>query len=220
MINKKALLFDLDGTVVDSCSAIVDFLPGQFQEKFGIKVEENTVRKYFPNGWKDAVKKMARDSGRELSVEEIDEFVINGRKIKNKYKFDIFPGVREIMTEAKENNIPMALCSNNFIADLEDIISENGLKQFFDLIVGDDMVEKSKPEPDMFLYAAEKFQIEPKDCVVFEDSSTGIKAAKAAGMPVIAVSTGAMKREDLLRFEPTVCVDSLEEINLDKALNL
>lgn len=88
-----------------------------------------------------------------------------------------------------------------------------GLKKYFDIRVNGNDVKKSKPNPDLYLLAAEKLGVKPKECVVIEDSVTGIHAAKNAGMFCIAVPNKYIKNGDFSKAD--IIVKSLKEIDLD-----
>jgi beta-phosphoglucomutase-like phosphatase (HAD superfamily) len=86
-----------------------------------------------------------------------------------------------------------------------------GLTEFFDVVVTVDEVSKTKPDPEIFLKAAEKLGVKPTDCVVVEDSIFGVKAAKAADMGCVAVTQGAYKADELAQANPDLIVNSLSQ---------
>ena len=99
--------------------------------------------------------------------------------------------------------LPKAVASNSTSDLLTLILSTTGLiDYFFGCIFGADMVKHGKPAPDLYLAAAEKLGVDPKSCLVIEDSPTGVKAAKAAGMSVLGFTGGGASfvgHEDVLR---------------------
>ncbi len=93
----------------------------------------------------------------------------------------IKPGIIELLTYLKEKKISVAIASSTSVQIVIDEIREAGLLHYFDVIVGGDMVERSKPAPDIFLLAAKMLGINPSRCCVIEDSYNGIIAAYTAG---------------------------------------
>jgi beta-phosphoglucomutase family hydrolase len=91
-------------------------------------------------------------------------------------------GIPEFLQELKNNNILIGLASSSPLDNIELVLSKLGIINFFNAIVSGENVSKPKPAPDIFLKAAEKLKVSPKNCVVIEDSTHGVAAAKAAGM--------------------------------------
>lgn len=87
----------------------------------------------------------------------------------------------------KEEGYKIGLASSGNMSDIENNLSKHGLKKYFDVIASGEEVEFGKPSPDVFLLAAERLNISPKDCLVLEDSKNGIIAAQKAGMKSIMV---------------------------------
>lgn len=102
---------------------------------------------------------------------------------------DILPGVMDNLKELKENGIKTAIGSSS--KNTSAILERVGLKDYFDAVSDGNNITNSKPDPEVFLTAAKKLSVEPKDCIVIEDSDAGIEAAKAGGMYALAV--GAAK---------------------------
>ena len=99
------------------------------------------------------------------------------------------PGFFDILRESKRMGLKVALATSAPKQNRDYILGKLGLENSFDVIVGDEDVEKGKPEPEIYLKTAKNLGVEPKDCLVFEDSIPGITSAKRAGMRVIALST-------------------------------
>jgi HAD superfamily hydrolase (TIGR01509 family) len=97
------------------------------------------------------------------------------------------PGLRQFL--ARHCNAPMAVASNAEPANVSFILKQAGLASCFRAIVDGHQVERPKPFPDVYLRAAELLGAPPEDCIVFEDSYSGIEAARAAGMRVVGLST-------------------------------
>lgn len=105
-------------------------------------------------------------------------------------------GLETFLTELKNDGIKMAMATSATVEDIDFILNKIPIRNDFDEIVNSSMVSKPKPNPQIFLKAAELLNTAPSNCVVFEDSLAGIKAANDAGMKVVAITTGH-KAEDL-----------------------
>lgn len=99
-------------------------------------------------------------------------------------------GLENFLTELKNNGVKMAMATSATVEDIDFILNKVPIRDDFDEIVNSSMVTKPKPNPQIFLKAAELLNVPPERCVVFEDSLAGIKAANAAGMKVVGITTG------------------------------
>jgi HAD superfamily hydrolase (TIGR01509 family) len=111
-------------------------------------------------------------------------------------KIDPMPGLVSLLEKLQELGIPMAVASSSDKAIIDIILEKSGLRKYFEHAVSSSEIGKSKPEPDVFLHAAKLLGVAPENCLVFEDSKNGIKAAKAAGMVCIAYSSGNSGHQD------------------------
>lgn len=185
--NIKGAIFDLDGTLVDSMwvwSKIdIDYL-----ESKGHALPENLnseichlsfaqTANYFKERFSlsDSIDTILKDWN-NMAYNHYSENV----KLKD--------GVKEFLDKLKENNIKIALATSNSVPLLEACLKNNGIYDYFDSITTTDEVSNGKNCPDVYLLAAKKLNVNPKNCIVFEDILPAIKGAKAADMTVIAVS--------------------------------
>ncbi len=99
----------------------------------------------------------------------------------------LVPGVREFL--ARNASLPLALASNAEPANVEFILEESGLRPCFRVVLDGHQVERPKPDPEIYILAARLLHVEPADCIVFEDSETGVRAAKSAGATVVGLTT-------------------------------
>ncbi len=122
-----------------------------------------------------------------MSFDEVEDAVV-ARVIELIGQYDTkMPGVIEILEFFKSNNLKIGLASNSSHNLIEVVLEKVGIKDYFDFLSSAQDVEKGKPDPAVYLYAAKNLGVEPKECLVFEDSIIGITAAKNAGMKVVAV---------------------------------
>jgi len=99
-------------------------------------------------------------------------------------------GLENFLSELKEAGVKMAMASSATMEDINFILNKIPIRDDFETIIDGSRVTKGKPNPQIFLKAAEELHADPANCVVFEDSLAGIKAANAAGMKVVAITTG------------------------------
>jgi len=99
-------------------------------------------------------------------------------------------GLETFLSELKNDGVKMAMATSATVEDIDFILNKVPIRDAFDQIVSSSMVTKPKPNPQIFLKAAELLNVPPERCVVFEDSVAGIKAANAAGMKVVGITTG------------------------------
>ena len=99
-------------------------------------------------------------------------------------------GLENFLTELKDAGIKMAMASSATMEDINFILNKIPIREDFEAIIDGSRVTKGKPNPQIFLKAAEELNADPANCVVFEDSLAGIKAANAAGMKVVGITTG------------------------------
>ena len=193
METKKAsfsAIFDMDGTLVDntpyhfkSWHALFEkYNLGQLsidtyhQEISGIPIMD-TLKRLFPGDGQAQLKALLKEK------EDV---------YKSLYAPFVAPvnGLENFLTELKNAGIKMAMASSATVDDINFILSHVAIREDFNAIIDGSRVSKSKPNPQIFLKAAEELNARPEDCVVFEDSIAGIKAANAAGMKVVGITTG------------------------------
>ncbi len=122
------------------------------------------------------------------------------------------PGAMELIKSLKDNRSPMALASSAPAANIELVIKTLGIENVFQATASDNDVIKGKPDPQVFLLAAERLGVRPESCVVIEDAVAGVKAAKRAGMSCLAVTN---THPAVSLKEADVIVDTLEEVTVN-----
>lgn len=204
-----AALFDFDETIIDLEAEHVaasvalcrergaDFeqLPDSIRRASGTRIidELRLMRAHF--GWGDS-----DDALLARRQELFDE-------ICRTAALEPMPGVREVVRALHARGIPLAITTSAVRGAIEIVLDRIGLRDAFTLIVDGGDVQQGKPDPECFLYTARKLGVAPADCIVFEDSSVGVLAAKRAGMFCIAVrNPTAQTRQDLSAAD--VVVDS------------
>lgn len=183
----KAVIFDMDGVLVDSEPFHIEIEKRQFiLNQVSISDEEHHQFMGIATDvmWKTIVQKYNLKLPAETLIEQNRTESI--RFFSEVSEIPVMPGLVELLEKLKTSNYLLAVASSSFPEIIELILERTGLKKYFQVIVSSQEAGKSKPEPDVFLLAAQKLGVDPSDCLVVEDSANGIKAAQSAGMRCVA----------------------------------
>lgn len=198
MIDTKeysAVIFDMDGVIVDNQKYHL-LAWEQFCLKHSFQCVINTFSaQYFGKSNHEILNALSGQiltSDIALKLGEEKEEVY--RKL---YRNEIKPlnGLVELLKKLKSDNKLVAIASSAPISNIDFVLDSLSIRQYFDVIVDVSMVKNSKPDPEIYLKAADLLNVNPSKCLVFEDSHSGIKAALSAGMNVIAIATTHKKEE-------------------------
>ncbi len=181
----KAVIFDMDGVLVDSqpyhYRADVESMA-----RYGILKDEKFYEAFAGTVTSDRMRTLKNMFGLEASVEEMTELreqmildIIADEDIK------AVRGIPELLRNIKAMGLKTAVASSSSYDLIELVLKKTGIAEYFDLLTSGIDVKRGKPAPDVFLLAAERLGVEPEECLVVEDSENGVKAAKAAGMKAL-----------------------------------
>lgn len=187
-----ALLLDFDGTTVDSEDNWGRAEQRLIAELGGPQPPDREIPSMVGFAIVDTAGTILEVTGRtDLDVEQYAQ-VITDYALEDCLATGVplLPGVADLLTEARASGVPCALVSATFQASL-DAIAATWPEAYFDLILGGDRVEHSKPHPEPYLTAARELGVDPADCVVVEDSPTGAASGLAAGCVVVGVPNKA-----------------------------
>ena len=183
-----ALIFDMDGVIIDS-NPMHRASWVAFNRRYGLETTEE-MHQFMYGKRNDQIVRGFYGDG--ITAEEVEE---RGRAKERLYREMIagrtetmlVPGLRAFLE--RHRDLPMAVGSNAGPQNVAFVLEETGLRPYFRVVVDGHQVHKPKPHPDLYLRAAELLETEPANCIVFEDSHSGVAAALAAGMRVIGLST-------------------------------
>lgn len=184
----KAVLFDMDGLMVDTESLSTEaFINSAKAQGYNMTKEETLKVLGFTKAniyqfWIDYFQGTKVDG--EKLVDNHYEYI---EKVLYTVGPEKMPFVEELLKYLRENNYKIAVASSSDIADIKNNLEKTKLEKYIDAIASGAEVENGKPEPDVFLLAAERLDVDPKDCLILEDSKAGIKAGKASGAKVFMV---------------------------------
>lgn len=194
---KKLIIFDMDGVLLDSETLYMDMNQLFFKQlgaSISIEEHQTFVGISATKMWTYIKDKF----NLKETVEQLKEME-KELKYQTLKSAQLAPtdGVVEFLEELRQNEYTLAIASSSLKKNIDLILSKLDLKNYFDLIVSGEQVVKGKPDPDIFLKVANHYQRLPQECIVIEDSTNGVSAAKAAGMTCIGFYNPGSGKQDL-----------------------
>lgn len=187
LTGKKAILFDLDGTLVDSMWMWGE-IDVEFLGRFGYDCPPELARAIEGMSFSETAAYFKENFDIPMTIEEIKNCWILMSIDKYRKEVPLKPGAGEFLRYCREKNIRTAIATSNGRDMAEAVIESLEIGPYLDTVVTACEVAHGKPEPDIYLEAAKRLGAEPSQCLVFEDIPAGILAGKRAQMPVIAVA--------------------------------
>ncbi|WKN42352.1 HAD family hydrolase [Tunicatimonas pelagia] len=214
-MNSIALLFDMDGVIVDNHEFHLESWL-QFFEKHNIQMtEEEYKAKVNGRTMENIIPKLF---GREMTNEEIWEI---GEEKEALYR-DLYrphikptPGLVTFLSEVVRENTLRTVSTSAPPANVDFTLGQTGLRAYFSTIIDSTMVTHGKPHPEVYLRSAEALGVKPSQCIVFEDAILGIQAGKKAGMKVVGVAS-THTREELEAEDTDLVIDDFCGLTLSQ----
>lgn len=216
MAQIKAVLWDMDGVIADSGpyhlaawqeifgKRGVKYTAEDFKQIFGLR-NDKIIRKTLGE-------ELTKAEVRAIATEKEETFRrMAGRKIKP------LPGALELLKLTKQQGFSMAIASSAPTENIELVTGTLGIAGYFQALVTGHDVTEGKPNPRVFLLAAQRLGVNPANCLVIEDAIAGVAAAKSAGMYCLAVANNH-SRQSLAKAD--LVVDTLETVTLDNIKGL
>ena len=198
MTQKFTVLFDLDGTLIDTAPDLMN-AHNHVMQKFGYETKStNEIRNLVGKGaasmigrslWNQARKELKKIDDEKIKSKMVDEFIdYYGKNIAVESK--LLPGVLEFLKWCKKNNISMAVCTNKTEHFAVDLLKKINVYDYFEYVAGYNTFDYCKPDPRHLTNVIEIIQGELKKSIMIGDSETDSESAKAAGLPFILVEDG------------------------------
>lgn len=183
---KQAVIFDLDGTLVDSMWMwkAIDI---EYLGRFGFECPDDLQKIIEGMSFTETACYFKERFSLECSIEEIKQDWIHMSIEKYRNQVPLKKGAEAFLQYVKSLGVPMGIATSNGRVIVDAVLHSLGIQSYFDVITTGCEVAQGKPAPDIYLKVAEHLKAEPKACLVFEDVPAGICAGKAAGMTVAAV---------------------------------
>lgn len=184
MEQPSLIIFDCDGVLVDS-EVIFNQVLSEDLTARGLNLSLKQTMALFVGGSMESVESIVKDRGIELGDDWIQNIY---DKVMTRLDAGVDPvaGIPELLAYLKKIDMPFCVASNGPVKKMQLTLGQNDLLQYFDKAVFSAYdISSWKPEPDLFLHAANQFSITPRNCLVIEDSDNGTLAAKNAAMPCL-----------------------------------
>lgn len=216
--DKKLILFDLDGTLIDSVPDIAIAINAMLKELNRTLYTESTIRTFIGKGAKELVCSALKNSS--LILNSFDEVLFEKAftLFMNKYGENVcehtvlYGNVSNTLIELKERGYQLALVTNKPERFIAPILERFDLQYLFDICLGGDSLSEKKPHPMPLIYACNKLNIAPTKAVMIGDSKNDILAARSAEMDSIGVTYGYNYEQHISLSKPTKVVDDMSEL--------
>lgn len=218
MVSKQLLLFDLDGTLVNSAPDLAAAVNKMLVALQRSSFDEKLIEDWVGNGAAVLIKRALSGSSEidpalgkalvEQALELFFEYYFKGLSVKT----HLYEGVMETLATLKKAGFPMAVVTNKPERFVAPILNDLKIDSYFVLSVGGDSLPQKKPHPLPLLYACEQLGFQTDNCIMIGDSKNDILAAKAANIKSIGVSYGYNYGEDISLEEPDWVVDDFSKV--------
>ena len=188
--NKCAVIFDLDGTLVDSMWMWKD-IDIEYLGRYGYALPENLQKEIEGMSYTETAIYFKETFGIPESLEEIKHTWYEMAYEKYAHQVPLKPGAGAFLEEMRAREISMGIATSNGRERVDAVVQAHGLSDYISVITTACDVKKGKPAPDIYLHVAGQLKVPPECCLVFEDVPMGILAGKNAGMEVCAVEDPA-----------------------------
>lgn len=206
-----ATIFDMDGVLIDSVGLNWQAYNDVLSSQYGVHVPEDEIGNYVGRTLEDQTALLSHQYHVDIDAVKFDH---DTAMIKQRLFANIQPkpGVVKLLQSLADAGIPRAVGTSMPLEITKARLTTAGIWQFFDAFVTEEDVQNHKPEPDVFLRAADLLHAAYSNCVVFEDAPTGVEAAHRGGLKCLAVVTPIVGRDRLT--DADTIVDSLEQVDL------
>ncbi len=192
----KAIIFDLDGTLIDSMWMWND-IDVQYLGKFGHFVPEDLQKAIEGMSFTETAAYFKERFQLPKTIEEIKRELNEMAYDKYIHEVTLKKGALSFLKKCREKGLKLGIATSNSKEIVSGVIRARGIESYFDCIKTSCDAKKGKPAPDIYLLVADILGVEPKDCLVFEDVPSGILAGKSAGMKVCAVDDLYSRNQDI-----------------------
>ena len=206
----RGLIFDLDGTLANTEMQHYRAWRKTLMANGVVELSMETFLTYVGTSNEKVAGDHVETFGLEKTVEELvrEKQAIYMEAIS---EIELFSGVREFLQQFYKK-LPIALATSSHCREAVAILKAKGILDFFDKVIGGDMVEKRKPDPEIYLQSCDMLGLPPASCVAFEDSTHGVESAHQAGMYVVAIPNSFTKEHYFSGAD--IVVQSIAEIDV------
>lgn len=216
----KVVIFDMDGVIFDSEEfryRVVKKIMNDYNIEMARKEYDLYVGGTLFNMWSDLKDKYSLD----MSVNDLiqrDKNSYYDYLLTNKDLVKSIKGIDALINKLTENGFYLAIASSSPMGVIKLIIDGCGLTGYFKMIVSGDDIKNSKPDPEIFVTTARRIGVNCEECIVIEDSTNGVMAAKAAGMRIIGYINKNSGNQDLSKAD--IIIDSFLSVGVNEIANM
>ncbi|PRX32462.1 HAD superfamily hydrolase (TIGR01509 family)/HAD superfamily hydrolase (TIGR01549 family)/beta-phosphoglucomutase family hydrolase [Orenia metallireducens] len=218
MTELKAVIFDMDGVIIDSEPIHYQVKQILF-EKLGIEMSKEEYSAFIGSSSSEIWAALKEGYNLKESVEDLlakqNQILIESLKSRED---KTVAGIMNLLEELKKNDLKIALASSSPVKVIEVILDKLKIKEYFLETASGESFVKSKPDPEIFLYTADKLEVKSRECLVIEDSKNGVEAAKKAGMKCIGFKNPNSGDQNLSKAD--LIVESIEVIDMETLTDL
>jgi HAD superfamily hydrolase (TIGR01509 family) len=181
-----AAIFDMDGLLLDSERVIMHAWVASAREE-RLVLSELDFLLVVGCGAEESAARLSSLLGGHESFQLVRERARAKLAGQPGVVFPLKPGALQLLALLRQRGVPCAVASSTYVGEVRCRLAKVGVLDYFQAVAGGDEVSRSKPEPDVYLLAAERLGVPPARCLAFEDSDHGAKAAQQAGLRVVVV---------------------------------
>lgn len=208
----SAVVFDLDGTLVDSAGDIAEAVNLTLEDLGLARVSEATVRSWIGEGVRNLVSTALRDAGSEHSLDDVMPGFMRHYHDCLLRSPTLYDGVVETLAALQARGLPLAICTNKPAALVPPLLQHLGIAGYFAHIIGGDSLPQRKPAAEPLLHVAGLLQQPVAACMMVGDSATDLAAANSAGMPIVLVRYGYPRDLDMQAADAVAVIDDMREL--------
>jgi HAD superfamily hydrolase (TIGR01509 family) len=206
----EAVIFDLDGVVIDS-EQIWDDVRERYVRERGGRYDAEAQRAMMGMSSTEWSRFIHEELGVEATPAEINAEVVELMAARYRDQLPVVPGAREAV-ERMAASFPLGLASSSNRPLIDTVLELAGLSMLFRATVSSEEVPRGKPAPDVYVEAGRRLGVEPERCAAIEDSHSGIRSAKAAGMRVVAIPNPHYPPDEDVLAEADIVLTSIEQL--------
>lgn len=203
----KAILFDLDGTLINTTNLIIKSFQHTIRVHYNKEVDVNDVIAYFG--------KPLREAMEYLGADKVDELISTYREFNHKYHDELtteYEGVKDTIQTLFNDGIKLAVVTSKMSTTARRGLRLFNMDKFFTVIIGVDECTMHKPHPEPVLNAMKRLNVKSQDCLMIGDSPFDLISAKKAGVKTAAVRWTEVPWEQILAEKPDYVLDTMKDL--------
>ncbi|MGV9171600.1 MAG: HAD family hydrolase [Promethearchaeia archaeon] len=216
MFEQYLVIFDMDGVLADTGPIHFESWKKMAEEQ-GAEFTKDFFEETFGQQAVTITRKLLGDEYTQEKIEELAERKERYYREMVQGQLEPLPGVMDLIETLDQKGVKLGVGSSGAAANVNLLLTGLDIKDYFDVIITAEDVEKGKPEPDVFLQAAQKVSVKPRNTIVIEDAPVGIEAARRASMKTIALTT-THNRKSLI--EADLVVENLKYVSINDIVDL